>query len=90
MLDPSWANPNMPQPLPGEDPNEGLSQAYSPEEVGYRPADSARNSCSRCSHFTPKAQQSLGAGVCDVVAGPVQPNGVCDLFTPREGLGGLI
>jgi len=85
-----WANPNMPQPLPGENPDEGLTQQYSPEEVGYRPAESAKNSCSRCTNFTPKAQQSLGAGVCSVVAGPISPNGVCDAFQSAGGLGGLL
>jgi len=78
-------NPNMPVPLPGDNPDEGITQQYSKEEVGYRPAPSADTSCARCVHFTAKAQQALGAGICDVVSGTIQPNGVCDLFAPAAG-----
>jgi hypothetical protein len=89
------ANPNAPQPLPGEDPNAGTpglvpgTNSYQKEEVGYRQATDAAQSCSNCAHFIRKAQQSLGQGMCDVVAGPISPNGVSDMFTPVGGLQSL-
>lgn len=89
------ANPNLPMPLPGEDPNAGMeglgagTVAYSKEEVGYRPADDSAQSCGACAHFNRKAQQSLGLGTCTEVAGQISPNGVCELFTPSKGIAGL-
>jgi hypothetical protein len=85
-----FENPNMPQPLPGEDLDEGITQQYSQEEVGFRPADAVGQSCARCDNFQAKAQQSMGMGVCEVVSGPIPPQGVCDLFEPISGLGGLL
>lgn len=89
------ANPNLPQPLPGEDPNAGEAglapptQGYVKEEVGYRPATDSARSCANCVHFIPKAQQAMGQGMCDVVAGQISPNGVSDLFEPVGGLESL-
>ena len=89
-------NPNLPQPLPGEDPNAGTpglapgTVAYSQEEAGYRPASDTSRSCSNCVHFIRKAQQSLGEGMCELVAGPISPNGVSDLFEPAGGIQSLL
>ncbi len=89
------SNPNLPQPLPGEDPNAGEpglappTTGYTKDEVGYRPADDSAKSCSNCAHFIRKAQQSLGQGMCDVVAGQISPNGVSDMFTPVGGISSL-
>lgn len=90
------SNPNMPQPLPGEDPSgagtPGLTpgtSAYTKEEVGYRPADDSARSCGNCAHFIRKAEQSLGMGMCDVVAGQINENGTSDLFTPVGGISSL-
>jgi hypothetical protein len=86
-----YANPNAPQPLPGESLDEGMVQQYSQEEVGYRPADSKAQSCSVCANFQPKAQQALGQGICAIVSGQISPNATCDAFTPRGGgLEGLL
>ena len=78
-------DPNAPQPLPGESLDEGITQQYSQDEVGYRPAKSKQESCSRCVNFQAKAQQALGQGICALVSGQISPNGTCDLFTPRGG-----
>lgn len=89
------ANPNAPQPLPGEDPNTGEpglappTSAYTKDEVGYRQATDSAKSCGNCAHFIRKAQQSLGQGMCDVVAGQISPNGVSDMWAPKGGIGSL-
>jgi len=88
-------DPNAPQPLPGEDPNAGTpglapgTNAYQKEEVGYRQATDSTKSCGACAHFIRKAQQSLGQGMCDLVAGQISPNAVCDMFTPVGGIESL-
>lgn len=88
------ANPNLPQPLPGEDPNAGMegvgpsTAAYTREEVAYRPAEDSSRACSACVHFVAKAQQSLGQGLCELVAGQISPNGTCDMFDDGSGGGG--
>lgn len=46
-------------------------------EVNYRPADAPEMSCGTCSNFQGDS--------CLVVEGPVQAEGVCDVFTPIEG-----
>lgn len=89
------ADPNAPRPLPGEDPTAGEpgvvpgTSAFTKDEVAYRKAVDSAQSCSACSHFIAKAQQSLGQGMCDLVAGQISPNAVCDLFTKKKGIGGL-
>jgi hypothetical protein len=80
-----YENPNAPQPLPGEQLEQGMTQQYSQEEVGYRPAKSEAEACSSCANFQAKAQQALGQGICMVVSGQISPNGTCDLYTPRAG-----
>lgn len=88
-------NPNLPQPLPGEDPTQGEpgltppTAAYTKEEAAYRAASDSARSCSNCAHFIRKAQQSMGQGMCDLVAGPISPNGTSDLFTPKGGPKGV-
>jgi len=88
-------NPNAPQPLPGEDPNAGTpgvapgTSSYVKEEVGYRQATDSKTSCANCAHFIRKAQQSLGQGMCDLVAGQISPNAVCDMFMPVGGIESL-
>ena len=90
-----YRDPNAPQPLPGEDPNAGMegtgppTVAYTKEEAGYRPATDSQRSCANCRHFVAKAEQSLGQGMCDVVAGQISPNGVSDMFEPMGGIESL-
>lgn len=62
----------------------GSAIQMSKEEAGYRPADSADQSCSNCAHFIRNAQQGLGEGICEVVGGPISPNGVSDAFVPAD------
>lgn len=84
-------NPNLPQPLPGEDPNagnEGLGPgtvAYTKEEAAYRPAEDSARACGACVHFIAKSEQSLGQGLCELVAGQISPNGTCEYFEPAGG-----
>ncbi len=88
------ANPNLPQPLPGEDPNAGMpgagppTAAYTKDEVAYRPAEDESRSCAACIHFVAKAEQSLGQGMCELVAGQVSPNATCDMFDDGSDAGG--
>lgn len=88
-----WENPNLPQPLPGTgDPTAsditGTSgPGFQRDEVAYRPAESEDRSCSACVHFKAHAGQALGDGVCELVGGPISPNGVCDLFQGSQELG---
>lgn len=90
-----YTDPNAQQPLPGEDPtsgNPGLgpgTSAYTKDEVGYRKATDSAQSCGSCVHFVRKAQQSLGLGLCDLVAGQISPNAVCDMFTAAKGIQSL-
>jgi len=51
---------------------------YGKEEVAYRPAGSSNTRCERCSHFSYGSER--GVGSCDLVAGRIEANAVCDLF----------
>ena len=48
-----------------------------PAEVNYREAEDPEMTCAECLNFLPPDQ-------CGVVAGKVNPAGVCDAFTPAE------
>jgi hypothetical protein len=54
------------------------------EEVSYRAAGRSATRCSSCAHYQ-------GDGICAVVAGPVDPDGVSDMWEPRDkGLRDLV
>lgn len=63
---------------------------YSKDEVNYRPAGSSSTNCEGCAHFAWN-RGSRGQGNCDLVAGVVRPDYVCDEYESQgTGLVDLI
>ena len=54
----------------------------SPQVARYMSSDMGPFICANCNHF----QQD---GSCEVVSGPIDPEGVCILFTPPESGAGI-
>lgn len=52
-----------------------VAKSLDARRVGYRPATTLDQSCSGCVFFD-------GGGYCQVVAGAIRPDYVCDRFTP--------
>lgn len=50
---------------------------YGKDEVNYRPAGSAKTRCGACKFYQ-------GTGICSQVEGNISPNGVSDVFQPRD------
>ena len=46
----------------------------SPDAAGYQGADQGPFACASCEHFD-------GTSSCEVVAGPIEPQGCCNLFS---------
>lgn len=74
--EPVPAAPETPQP----DTAEPISKKFSADKVEpavarYMTSDLGPFICANCEHFTPD-------GDCAVVSGPIDPEGVCILFTP--------
>lgn len=91
----------MPEELPEELPEEMPAEEPLPEEemaatgvvdpvvAGYRGPEMGPFMCGNCQFFSPDDN------TCDIVAGPVEPEGVCNMFTappaqeeemPEEGM----
>lgn len=75
-----------PEELPLEEPTQDLpitpSPKYDAEKVdpqisGYMGPESGPFMCGRCTFFD-------GANSCAIVSGPIDANGVCNLFTPQD------
>lgn len=71
--------PEMPpQELPPETPPEAGgkfdAEKVDPVIVHYMTSDMGPFECGRCDHFD-------GQGGCGIVAGPIDPKGVCNVFT---------
>lgn len=47
-------------------------------DVNYRPAQRGDGACGACTYFMPPNE-------CQIVAGRISPDGVCDLFEPEQG-----
>lgn len=82
----SMTPPQMPmmQPTPALSASSrvagAMGQQVEPNQAGYRSADDPNVSCAACLHFQPP-------NACELVAGDINPSGVCDLFeaaTPVE------
>lgn len=52
-------------------------------DVAYRPAEDARATCGGCKHYA--SDPGALAGTCELVAGRIEPQMVCDLFEPPQG-----
>jgi len=63
--------------MPMEDPKFS-GDKVDPGIARYMTSDMGPFICANCDHFT-------GAGDCEVVSGPIDPEGVCILFTPPQG-----
>lgn len=60
------------------DPEDAVNQhKVSKVSVNYRPSTSMRRSCGACTMYSP-------SGVCSLVAGHIEPDMVCDRFSPKH------
>jgi hypothetical protein len=48
----------------------------------YQDHPNGTKHCSMCNYYIPGSPK---AGMCKVVAGPIDPNGWCTLFAPKAG-----
>ena len=63
---------------------------YTKSEVAYRDAGSSNTRCENCAHFSwDGPDRTRGKGSCELVAGAISADFVCDEFEPR-GAGGLM
>jgi len=84
--DEQGADPSMgaePEPDPN-DPNEGMEQegpespgSIDPSIAGYMGPEYGPFQCQHCVHF-------LQPNACQVVAGDIDPEGCCNIFTPSS------
>ena len=49
----------------------------------YQDHPKGAQQCGKCNYFLPGATPT-GLGQCKLVAGPISPNGWCQLFAPRS------
>lgn len=73
---PTEAPVEIPEALPMEQPKFS-GDKVDPAIARYMTSDLGPFICANCEHFT-------DTGECEVVSGPIDPEGVCILFTPPE------
>ena len=66
--------PDAPPDLAGGAPDTPKGQVH-PEIAGYMGPDLGPFACGRCVHFD-------GQSSCEIVSGPIDPAGLCNLFEP--------
>ena len=68
-------------PLPGRS-SAARAGSASKEAFHYQDHPNEGKHCANCTAFIPPPA-GQGAGTCNIVAGPVSPDGWCMAFTPR-------
>lgn len=89
---PAEAGPDVAPEVPTETPDPGMgiapdqsmdskftSELVDPTIVHYMTPDMGPFACSNCEHF------GEDGASCNIVAGPIDPQGICNLFTPPQG-----
>lgn len=69
--------PQPPEVTSQETMGRMLDGKQAQRDVNYRPAQRGEGACGACSYFMPPNQ-------CQIVAGRISPDGVCDLFQPEQ------
>lgn len=81
-LSPDPAGLPMAPPMGGMGEPRHPLEKLNPITAGYLGGEQGPFICGRCVHFD-------GAGSCDIVNGPIDPNGVCHVWEPNENPGGF-
>lgn len=80
---PDTAPDDTAQEAPAPPDTKGSSKRFSsekldPEVVVYMDASMGPFQCSNCTHFEEPSS-------CGIVGGPIDPGGLCHVFTPKQG-----
>lgn len=70
--------PDAAPPMPPPDDMSADDTKVDPMVAGYKTPDIGPFICGNCYHFD-------GESSCQIVSGQIDPEGVCNLFTPHKG-----
>lgn len=66
-----------PEAMPPEAPQLAPTGGVDPDVAGYKDPDEGPFACGNCAHFD-------GTNTCEILSEPVEPEGLCNLFTRAE------
>jgi len=67
------------EPMPEEAPEMASGGALDPFIAGYKGPEMGPFRCGNCHHYA-----VAGENTCEIVAGPIDSEGICNVFTPAD------